>query len=129
MTDRDAARPIRVLWLTKGLGPGGAEHLMLAAATVRDRDAFHYEVDYLLPWKDALVGLIKSYADGRTDDEAFQAATGLSMSAFSFPKSLPALPSGSHRLDLSVADGGNQGTGAMTRDCTWPLATSSRRRV
>jgi glycosyltransferase involved in cell wall biosynthesis len=48
--------PIRVLWLVKGLGPGGAEHLMVAAATVRDRDAFRYEADYLLPWKDALVG-------------------------------------------------------------------------
>ena len=45
----------RVLWLVKGLGPGGAEHLMVAAATVRDRTAFQYEADYLLPWKDALV--------------------------------------------------------------------------
>jgi glycosyltransferase involved in cell wall biosynthesis len=49
-------RPIRVLWLVKGLGPGGAEHLMVAAATVRDREDFRYEADYLLPWKDALVG-------------------------------------------------------------------------
>jgi L-malate glycosyltransferase len=49
-------RPIRVLWLVKGLGPGGAEHLMVAAATVRDREDFRFEVDYLLPWKDALVG-------------------------------------------------------------------------
>jgi glycosyltransferase involved in cell wall biosynthesis len=49
-------QPIRVLWLVKGLGPGGAEQLMVAAATVRDRDAFRYEADYLLPWKDALVG-------------------------------------------------------------------------
>jgi len=42
-------------------------------------------VDYLVRTngKDALVGLIKSYADGRTDDEAFQSAIGLSMSAFS----------------------------------------------
>jgi glycosyltransferase involved in cell wall biosynthesis len=50
------ARPIQVLWLVKGLGPGGAEHLMVAAATVRDRQDFRYEADYLLPWKDALVG-------------------------------------------------------------------------
>jgi glycosyltransferase involved in cell wall biosynthesis len=50
------AGPIRVLALVKGLGPGGAEQLLVAAATVRDREAFRYEVDYLLPWKDALVG-------------------------------------------------------------------------
>jgi glycosyltransferase involved in cell wall biosynthesis len=49
------AGPIRVLWLVKGLGPGGAEHLLVAAAAVHDRDAFHIEADYLLPWKDALV--------------------------------------------------------------------------
>ena len=30
----------RVLWLIKGLGPGGAEHLLVAAARVRDRAAF-----------------------------------------------------------------------------------------
>jgi glycosyltransferase involved in cell wall biosynthesis len=29
---------------------------MVAAATVRDREDFRFEVDYLLPWKDALVG-------------------------------------------------------------------------
>ena len=56
ITNESDAGPIRVLWLVKGLGPGGAEHLMLAAATVRDRQDFRYEADYLLPWKDALVG-------------------------------------------------------------------------
>lgn len=55
-TSDSDARPIQVLWLVKGLGPGGAEHLMVAAATVRDRQDFRYEADYLLPWKDALVG-------------------------------------------------------------------------
>ena len=45
----------RVLWLVKGLGPGGAERLLLAAAAARDRDRFDYEVAYLLPWKTALV--------------------------------------------------------------------------
>jgi glycosyltransferase involved in cell wall biosynthesis len=49
------ARPIRVRWLVKGLGPGGAENLMVAAATVRDRTCFHYDAEYLLPWKHALV--------------------------------------------------------------------------
>jgi glycosyltransferase involved in cell wall biosynthesis len=46
---------IRVLWLIKGLGPGGAERLLTACATVRDRDAFDYRAAYLLPWKDRLV--------------------------------------------------------------------------
>jgi glycosyltransferase involved in cell wall biosynthesis len=55
MSTDGVARPIRVLALVKGLGPGGAEQLLVAAATVRDREAFRYEVDYLLPWKDALV--------------------------------------------------------------------------
>jgi glycosyltransferase involved in cell wall biosynthesis len=45
----------RVLWLVKGLGPGGAERLLVAAAAVHDRERFSFETDYLLPWKDALV--------------------------------------------------------------------------
>jgi glycosyltransferase involved in cell wall biosynthesis len=48
-------RRVRVLWLVKGLGPGGAEHLMVAAATVHDRERFRFDVEYLLPWTDALV--------------------------------------------------------------------------
>ena len=46
---------IRVLWLIKGLGPGGAERLLTACAAVRDREAFDYRAAYLLPWKDHLV--------------------------------------------------------------------------
>jgi glycosyltransferase involved in cell wall biosynthesis len=45
-----------VCWLVKGLGPGGAERLLVAAAGAHDRDAFDIEVAYLLPWKDHLVG-------------------------------------------------------------------------
>jgi glycosyltransferase involved in cell wall biosynthesis len=52
--DRQQA-PIRVLSLIKGLGPGGAEQLLLAAVAARDRTRFHYEVAFLLPWKTALV--------------------------------------------------------------------------
>jgi glycosyltransferase involved in cell wall biosynthesis len=44
-----------VLSLIKGLGPGGAERLLVAAAARHDRDAFHLETAYLLPWKNALV--------------------------------------------------------------------------
>ena len=48
-------RRLRVLHAVKGLGPGGAERLLCAAAAARDRDAFEYEVAYVLPWKDHLV--------------------------------------------------------------------------
>jgi glycosyltransferase involved in cell wall biosynthesis len=53
--DTAGSHPIRVLWLIKGLGRGGAELLLLHAAEVRDRDRFNVEVAYLLPHKDALV--------------------------------------------------------------------------
>ncbi len=49
MSDR-----IRVLSLIKGLGPGGAEQLLLSAARVRDSEGFDEEVAYLLPWKTKL---------------------------------------------------------------------------
>ena len=44
-------------------------------------------VDYLVRTlrPDALVALIRSYADGRTDDEAFKAALGVDMTAFGTP--------------------------------------------
>jgi len=48
--------PIRVLWLTKGLGPGGAERLLVSSAAVADRERFDLRAAYLLPWKDHLVG-------------------------------------------------------------------------
>ena len=47
--------PIRVLWLTKGLGPGGAERLLLSFAAIADRTRLDLQVAYLLPWKDHLV--------------------------------------------------------------------------
>lgn len=51
-----AGERIRVLWLIKGLGLGGAERLLVSMAHARDRQSFDYEAAYLLPWKDALVG-------------------------------------------------------------------------
>jgi glycosyltransferase involved in cell wall biosynthesis len=51
----DGLAPSRLLWLTKGLGRGGAERLIVDAATLVDRERFHIEVAYLLPHKDALV--------------------------------------------------------------------------
>jgi glycosyltransferase involved in cell wall biosynthesis len=46
---------LRVLWLTKGLGPGGAERLLAALARSIDRDRFSPTAAYLLPEKDHLV--------------------------------------------------------------------------
>jgi glycosyltransferase involved in cell wall biosynthesis len=48
--------PIRVLWLTKGLGPGGAERLLVSFASIADRERFDLRAAYLLPWKYHLVG-------------------------------------------------------------------------
>jgi glycosyltransferase involved in cell wall biosynthesis len=48
-------RRLRVLWLIKGLGPGGAERLLVSAAGHIDQDRFEVEAAYLLPWKDHLV--------------------------------------------------------------------------
>ena len=47
---------LRVLWVVKGLGPGGAEHLLAAAARVHDRERFQIECAYVLPYKDHLTG-------------------------------------------------------------------------
>jgi glycosyltransferase involved in cell wall biosynthesis len=47
--------PIRVLWLTKGLGPGGAERLLVSFAALADRERFDLRAAYLLPWKSHLV--------------------------------------------------------------------------
>jgi glycosyltransferase involved in cell wall biosynthesis len=46
---------IRVLWLTKGLGPGGAERLLVSFASLADHSRFELRAAYLLPWKDHLV--------------------------------------------------------------------------
>lgn len=46
---------MRVLWLIKGLGLGGAERLLVAAAGVHDKAAFAIEAAYVVPAKDALV--------------------------------------------------------------------------
>jgi glycosyltransferase involved in cell wall biosynthesis len=46
----------RVLLLFKGLGRGGAEQLLVTAQPHLDTSRFDYQVAYLLPWKDALVG-------------------------------------------------------------------------
>jgi glycosyltransferase involved in cell wall biosynthesis len=50
----------RVLLLIKGLGRGGAEQLLVSSAPYLDRESYHYEVAYLLAWKDALGGALEA---------------------------------------------------------------------
>jgi L-malate glycosyltransferase len=47
--------PLRVLHLIKSLGRGGAEMLLPETLRFADRERFHYEYAYFLPWKDAMV--------------------------------------------------------------------------
>jgi glycosyltransferase involved in cell wall biosynthesis/predicted N-acetyltransferase YhbS len=51
--------PTRVLWVIKGLGPGGAETLLVAAARAHDLDRFDIECAYVLPWKDHLASSLE----------------------------------------------------------------------
>ena len=51
---------IRVLWVVKGLGPGGAERLLGAAARRHDAHQFDIDCAYVLPWKDHLAGELES---------------------------------------------------------------------
>ena len=46
----------RVLWLAKGLGPGGMERLLLAHASVADRNRFEYFAAYLVERPHSVVG-------------------------------------------------------------------------
>jgi glycosyltransferase involved in cell wall biosynthesis len=48
-------QPIRVLWLIKGLGPGGAEQLLLLSAKVANRTDFAHRLIYVRPDKTHLV--------------------------------------------------------------------------
>lgn len=62
-----------MLWLTKGLGPGGAERLLVSFASIADRGRFDLRAAYLLPWKDHLVadlearGVPAECLDGRRE--------------------------------------------------------------
>lgn len=55
MTTADTPRPVNVLWLIKGLGPGGAEQLLVSSARVADHEKFHFEVASVRPDKTQLV--------------------------------------------------------------------------
>jgi glycosyltransferase involved in cell wall biosynthesis len=59
---------VRVLWLTKGLGLGGAERLLALTAAKLDAQRFDVEVAYVLPWKDALVPELEQHITVRCLD-------------------------------------------------------------
>lgn len=42
---------LRVLWAIKGLGPGGAERLLVSMATAADHETFAYRAAYVLSYK------------------------------------------------------------------------------
>ena len=52
--------PVRVLWLIKGLGPGGAERLLVAAAAAHDPASVQLIVAHLLPYKDQLADELRA---------------------------------------------------------------------
>jgi glycosyltransferase involved in cell wall biosynthesis len=60
VTDGTDERP-RVLWLIKGLGPGGAENLLASSAEVVDQTHFTYAVAYLRADKDHLVARLAGH--------------------------------------------------------------------
>lgn len=51
---------VRVLWVAKGLGPGGMERLLETHARVGDRDHFDFEAAYLVDRPDSIVGSLES---------------------------------------------------------------------
>lgn len=53
-TERGFEGRIRVLWVSKGLGPGGVERLLLSFAHSGEHDRFSYHAAYLLAQKDHL---------------------------------------------------------------------------
>ena len=59
MTTACADPRIHVLWLIKGLGPGGAEHLLVSFARAADTARFRFTVGYVLDWKNHLVPMIE----------------------------------------------------------------------
>lgn len=54
-------RKLRILWLVKGLGPGGAERLLVAAAGAHTAADLEISCAYLLPWKRQLVGDLEAH--------------------------------------------------------------------
>ena len=79
---------IRVLWLIKGLGAGGAERLLVSVARVADRDRLAFTVAYVRPDKDRFV------ADLRQQDVAVHCLGDGRWGRLLWPSRLRALLSG-----------------------------------
>lgn len=56
--DNSSSGQIRVLWLIKGLGPGGAEQLLVSSAGVADHTGFSYEAAFVRADKDQFVDVL-----------------------------------------------------------------------
>jgi glycosyltransferase involved in cell wall biosynthesis len=54
-------RRLRILWLVKGLGPGGAERLLVSEAAVHDRRRFELHAAFVVPEKDQLEPDLRAY--------------------------------------------------------------------
>jgi len=61
MTPAEGAAPLKILWAIKGLGPGGAETLLVSAARVADRQRFTFDACYVVPWKHQLVSQLERH--------------------------------------------------------------------
>lgn len=79
-------RRAKVLWLTKGLGRGGAERLLVSAAKRLEGGRFDVQVAYVLPHKDAHVAELEAagvathclgHANGRRREAAAMGSGGL----------------------------------------------------
>jgi glycosyltransferase involved in cell wall biosynthesis len=55
MNKNNANQKLKVLWLIKGLGGGGAERLLESSLPYVNRERFEYHVAYFLPWKECAV--------------------------------------------------------------------------
>lgn len=55
----DGAR-IRVLWIAKGLGPGGMERLLVNHARFGDRDRFEYHAAYVVERPESVIGELEA---------------------------------------------------------------------
>jgi glycosyltransferase involved in cell wall biosynthesis len=54
-------RPLKVLWVIKGLGAGGAEQLLVQSARYRDRNLVEPSVAYLIPEKSTLAASLEKH--------------------------------------------------------------------
>jgi glycosyltransferase involved in cell wall biosynthesis len=55
-----SGRPLKVLWVIKGLGAGGAEQLLVQSARYRDRNRVEPAVAYLMPEKSTLAASLEN---------------------------------------------------------------------